>query len=430
MTVLKMGIAIIAVFLLAGCVISPATAAVKYSAGSPDFTAAITGTNEFVPGQEATLRVLVQNNGVNLFKQVNHGTIPQEDLPNTAKSVTIGLSSDTPLIAIKTDPQYIGVIPGNGGSAILAFTIKISLDATDRQYPLPLSIRYQYPKVLEQEAGDTYHFMYDTAGVTIPLSLRIKPGVKTEILDAVPENLTVGSEGYISLKIRNTGPENGTDAVVAITRNGQSPVIPIDSTVFIGDFPGNGTASCRFTVAVSDEAEEQTYPVDISVMYRNSEGSLVEASPVTIGIPVGSKPEFEIISSPPQVTAGSGALIEVRYRNTGSTTVYGAQARITAHDPVSVSDNVAFLGDIGPGESATARYEITVDGAAGPGDYSFDTRLRYRDALDSSHESDTVPLPVKVLPAARGVIVIAAGIIIIIAAGIAVFLYRRRIRIS
>ena len=43
---------------------SPAMAGTKYLSGGPDITAAIAGTNEFSPGQDASLKVNVENRGI------------------------------------------------------------------------------------------------------------------------------------------------------------------------------------------------------------------------------------------------------------------------------------------------------------------------------------------------------------------------------
>ena len=102
---------------------------------------------------------------------------------------------------------------------------------------------------------------------TIPIIIKIKPQVHIEILEAAPENLNVGSEGFLNLKIKNTGFEDGRKVIVKIVRNGASPIIPTDSGVFIGDFPRNSTVTSKYKVAISSDAEKQTYPVDVVIRY-------------------------------------------------------------------------------------------------------------------------------------------------------------------
>src|SRR5512145_2933283 len=90
----------------------PAFAATKYTGAAPSFSAEVTGVNEFAPGQDATISIIVKNSGILPMKQLNVGTIESEDLPNTAKFVTLGLSSDNKDLSIRTDPQMVGDIAG------------------------------------------------------------------------------------------------------------------------------------------------------------------------------------------------------------------------------------------------------------------------------------------------------------------------------
>lgn len=84
--------------------------------------------------------------------------------------------------------------------------------------------------------------------------------------------------------------------------------------------------------------------------------------PTTIGLPVGGKIAFEVVSPPSTLYLGQKSILEVVYKNSGAATVYNAQARISAVDPPFTSnDDTAFLGDLAPGETATARFEVNVD---------------------------------------------------------------------
>ncbi|MEI7857381.1 MAG: S-layer protein [Methanomicrobiales archaeon] len=398
------GIAIIILTLLtcSSLIVTPVSAATKYLGGAPSFSATVYGVNEFTPGEDATISILVKNAGLNPLKQLNRGTIDAEDLPNTAKFVTIGLTSASDAVVIKTDPQMAGDISGNGQTVLLKFQAKISANATAGEYSLPLTIKYKYPRVIEQEAADTFEFSYNEAEDILPVTLRIKPQVKIVVIEAVPEGLSTGSLGYIDLKIRNIGPENGEMTSVKLLRNGQSPVIPSDSTLFLGSFPSGGIIECRYKVSVSNDATNQTYPVDIAVSYTNREGAIVTSSPETVGIFVNAKTAFTVISTVPEVPRGASRTIDVLYRNDGLVTVYDAEARITPHKPVTVTDNSAFLGDVEPGRTASARYEILADADSETMVYSFDSSIRYRDMLGNSHESDTIPVQIIVTPADSG----------------------------
>jgi len=401
----------------------PVMGVTTYLGGSPQISATIAGTNEFTAGQDAIIYITVQNSGVESLQFVLQGTIAGDDLPTTAKMVTVGLSAGDAPVIVKNDPKVIGDIKSQG-LATVAIATKITTNATAGEYQLPLTISYTYLASSEQAGTDNIQFNYQQMTETFPITIKIKPQVRIEVLEAVPENLTVGSEGYLNLKIKNTGLEDGRKASVKIIRNGASPIIPTDNSVFIGDFPHDGTVTCRYTISVSSDAEKQTYPVDVVVTYENRDGDIVTSAAETIGVPVGGKITFT--SGTVQVVQGSQGVIEVEYMNSGNTIAYKAQARLSAVAPFKSDDDNAYLGDLKPGDTATARYQMSVDDTAAVKEYSLDTEVRYRDALDNSQVSDTFNVPVKVLqkPASNGLmqVLAAIGMIVLIGAGAGYYL--------
>jgi hypothetical protein len=379
------------------CLIAPVMAGTKYMAGSPQMSAYIAGTNEFSPGQDAKLTIVIENTGTNEFKFVQSGIVDREDLPSTAKFVTTGLNAGTAPLVVKSDPQMLGDIKA-GSSANAVFTTKINSDAAAGSYMIVVPINYTYLYYAEQYGLDTIQYSYKTTDEYVEIPIKIKPVVSIDVLSAVPEHVNVGTEGYIDMKIKNTGSENGTKAIVKIVRNGNSPIIPTDSSVYIGDFGSGSIANARYKVTVAGDAERQTYPVDVVVVYQNNEGDFIASRSDTVGIPVGGKIDFTIVSPPAAMNPGNKKTITVEYKNTGETTVYSAQSRISAVDPFTSNDDVAYLGDIKPGASAIASYEVSVDRTATIKEYGLDSEIRYRDALDNTYISDTMKVKISVKP--------------------------------
>jgi len=393
-------------FALVLCCSMPVMGVTTYLSDGPQMSAAITGTNEFFPGQEAAISIIVQNRGLTIDKFVMQGTIDREDIPTTAKMVTVGLLPGNAPIIVKSDPQNIGDLPSQK-TATVRIATKITSDATDGEYTLPLTIRYLYLAASSQEAADILQSDYQWRNETIPLTIKIRPSVKIEVLEAIPENISVGSAGYLTLKIKNAGFDDGKKATVRLIRNGNSPVIPTDSNVYIGDFPRNGTVTCRYKVAISSDAENQTYPVDIAVSYENNDGDMITSASDTIGVSVMEKLTFAVVSDPVSVTPGSENVIAVQYRNTGTRTAYHAQARLSVVDPFTSSDNNAYLGDLKPGDTAVAQFRISTDSAATARDHALDTEVRYRNALDNSQISDTFKVDIRVSPSSQPTVIVA-----------------------
>src|SRR5512137_157495 len=379
------------------CFSMPVMGVTTYLGGHPQMSALISGVNEFSPGQDATIKIIVQNSSFQNLQFVKAGSISRDDLLTTAKTVSVGLSAGNAPIIIKSEPQIVGDMKSNEIRTV-AITTKILPNATEGEYQIPLTVSYTYLASADQPASDILQSNYQLTSETFPITIKIKPQVQVEVLEAVPENLIVGSEGYIDLKIRNAGSEDGKKATVKLIRNGASPIIPTDSSVFIGDFPHNGTVTSRYKVTISGDAEKQTYPVDVVVTYENRDGDVVTSDIETIGIPIGGKISFAITSGPVQVVLGSQNVIRVEYQNTGVTTAYNAQARLSVVDPFTSTDDMAFLGDLKPGQTATARYQMSAEDTAAVKDYTLDTEIRYRDALDISHNSDIIHVTVQVQP--------------------------------
>ena len=332
--------------------------------------------------------------------------------------VTVGLSSVNTPIEIKSDTQNIGDIASMGSKTVTVLA-KITSNATDGEYQLPVTIGYTYLAQSNELAVDTLQSKYVRMNVTFPITVKIKPHVKIAVLEAVPEQISVGTSGYLNLTIRNIGLEDGKKATVKILRSGKSPIIPTDSSVFIGDFPQGGVVTCKYKVGISNDAQNQTYPVDVVVSYENREGDIVSSATETVGVPVENKLRFSASSQNVTVVQGSDAVITVSYRNDGVFTAHNAQARLSVVNPFASTDNTAYLGDVKPGELAVAQYQVSTGSDATPGSYSLDSEVRYRDALDNSQASDTFKVPVQIVakPASSGIVPLLPILVVIVLIG-------------
>jgi hypothetical protein len=384
---------ILIVFL--GFIVVPAMGGTKYMSGGPDMTAAISGANEFAPGQNATLKVNIENKGLIDIKFVQSGIVERDDLPNAAKLVKAALLPGNAPVTIKTDPQMVGDILG-GDSVSVQFLAKIDTNAPPGEYILPLFLDYTYLREAEQYGQDSITYIYKYVNESIGIPVRIRPAAFLTVESMSAEHLNAGNEGYVVLRVRNSGFVDAESAVLKIARNGNSPVIPTDSSIYVGNFSMNSTIETRFKVSVSREASEQSYPLDIYLIYKDQAGDVQTTDIFTIGVPVKGKIGFSVTAQPEPMKAGEKRVIEVEYENTGEATAYGAQARISAVDPFTSNDDTAFLGDLEPGAKAVAKYEVSVANSATDKEYGLDSEIRYRDALDNSQISDTMKVRVMV----------------------------------
>jgi len=420
-----LGFGMLISIVLACALVSPVSAGDRYMTGSPELTAAVSGTNEFSPGDEVTIAVQLQNEGLNELKFVGSGIISRDDQPNTAKLITITLDpGDSPLI-VKSDPQMIGDLKG-GSSTVVNFKVKIPKNATVGTYDLPLNIKYTYLWLAEQIGTDSIQYTYRDTKETLTLPVKIKPVLQFSIISSSTEHLNAGTEGYLTLVINNTGQVEGKKAILKLARNGNSMVIPTDSSSYIGDFPPGAEITSKFKLSVSSDAEAKTYPLDVYINYEDYVGDIVDSDRTTIGIPVGGKAEFTVVSDPIELSPGQKKAVTVQYKNTGDATVYSAQARISAIDPFTSDDDTAFLGTFAPGETKEATFEISVDSSATEKEYGLDSEVRYRDALDNSIISDPIKVGIEVVKQSNTGMYVLIGILIVGIIGGGYYYYRRR----
>jgi len=73
---------------LGGCM--PVMGVTTYLGGSPEMSAVVAGTNEFTAGEDAVIRITVQNQGVASMQFVMKGSIARTIFPQLQK----GLQSD------------------------------------------------------------------------------------------------------------------------------------------------------------------------------------------------------------------------------------------------------------------------------------------------------------------------------------------------
>ena len=417
------------ILLLALLAVPGAAAGAKYLYGSPELSATIAGTNEFAPGADTSLTVIISNSGLNTHKIVGSDIVNRDDLPNTAKLATAALKSENTPFTVKTDPQFVSDIAG-GASKTATFNVKVADSAKPGTYVLPLEVTYTYLLEAEEYGSNTLRYYYQKKTETLPISVRVTPDLRVEVLDVRSESLNVGTEGYVYLTLKNVGHDTANKAIAKVVRNGASPLIPTDGNAYIGTFESGKTADVKFKVSVSDNAEPQSYPLDVVVTYEDYEGKTATSKAVTIGLPVGGKIDFEIASPKITLNPGGKSILEVVYKNSGAAKVYNAQARISAVDPFTSNDDTAYLGDLAPGETATARFEVSIDADATLKEYGIDSEIRYRDDLDNSKISDTMKVRVALEKKSGAIftnpvflVVVAA---VIIGAGYYIFVYRKK----
>lgn len=407
-----------------GFCITPCLAGERYMSGGPELFVSLDSSDELVPGNTIELPLVIGNKGKDTMELYNYYTIQPEYLPTTAKFATVMLLPGNAPVKVRSNPQIIGDV-SSGAVVPAEFFVEVPEDAKAGLYTMQARITYQYVPVAEQQSTTEIEYYFKDAETVLPVPVVVRKMVILSVEDSKSDNLPAGGNGYITFTIRNTGQDTGNRTSVYLTPEGASPVVPYSNGVYIGDLSPGGTASPRFKVAVSSNADPlQSYPVSLYAVYRDFEGNTVTSPPVSTGVTFGGKVTFERTSAPSVINPGKTGIVSVTYKNTGNSTVYNAQARISVIDPFSSDDDTAYLGDLKPGESATSLFSVKADPGTTIKTYSADSEVQYTDASNTAYTSDNIPVLIDVQPGSDTGIVVIVLVILVIAVG--AYLWHRK----
>lgn len=403
--------------LLTGLIFLPVSADSKYLSGSPEISASISGSNEFSPGTSNPLKISIQNTGLISSRMAQSGVLDSDATPSTAKTVLVSLDAGDAPVVVKSDNQMLGDITASN-SKPTTFQVWVKDDARAGKYTLPLHIKYTYLAEADQQGTESVTYRYTDRDVTVELPFVVRSAINLDVTKVTAQDINAGGSGYLLATLKNTGVDSGAKTIAKIARSEGSPVIPVDSAVYIGSFAPGDEVNTKFKVAVSKDAQGQEYPLDLYATYENADGLALETPMKRLGISVAPKIMFSTVGKLIEISPGETKRIEVTYRNDADTPVYLAEARITPVGSIKSSDNLAYLGDIQPGETARAIFEIMASSDAEPKAYAIDSEIRFRDALGTSQTSDIVKVPVEIIPAGAVGLITADPLALLVLIGI------------
>ena len=303
-------------------------------------------------------------------------------------------ATDAELLMEESDqltPRTNGLSLGTlapGETATAAFRVGVAETESTDTYAVPFRLRY------EDSNGVVRESQVRTGRVTVA-------DAPTFDLSATTTDLYVDSTGAVTLSVTNTGDRPVTNARALLAP--MEPFSPLSTSASLGTLAPGETATAKFKLEVADRAIAQDYPLEFTVAYEDAYRETVESDPLTVPVTVG--PEMTVdTSGSPTVAAGSTGTIEVTVTNTGEGTMTDAVARINANTPFETDDDTAYVGELGPGESTTVTFTVSVDGAATPKTYSVDTTVKYDNSFGRTVVTDVEPTAVEVTEKRGGLI--------------------------
>jgi hypothetical protein len=198
----------------------------------------------------------------------------------------------------------------------------------------------------------------------------------------------------------------------------------------VGDLGPGEAAPVSFTVDIPAAAEPGSQLFSFTVEYENADGDVLTTStPIRKSLQIGpERDRFEVVGVNTSVAPGGSDTLTVDLRYTGSQPVENANAKLFTSDPLSASDDGAYLGTIEPNETVSATFQVSATGDALNKSYSSSIEVRYDEQDGDTRFSGSLSVGVPVKESSSGGIpflpagILAGGIVLV--GGFLV--YRRR----
>ncbi len=367
--------------------------------GDPDIDAYAPET-AFVPGEEATLSVTLNNRGD--LREGGFDTLESEVLTaheTTARILTGDAADDEGFddvpFDVRTDEQPIGDI-SQGTSGPIDFTVVPEADAEPGVYEVPIELEYRNVVRAEDDDGATDRTERVETKV-IPVEVEITDRAQFAVVD-VDGEIQAGVPGTVNVTMRNVGDDVAGDASVSA-----SPVDPDLSftsdagttDTYVEEWEAGGNETFTYRVDADDEATERPSTFELDVDYRDGEEA--DASARTVRTGITPLPEQSVAHEGRNSTlrVDEDGTFEAEVRNDGprdlsdAVVIFDNEAPAiegVVDEPLPTDPNVVprdtqvTIGDLAVGESTVVEFEAGIRDDAAPGERTLNLATRYRTA--------------------------------------------------
>jgi hypothetical protein len=235
--------------------------------------------------------------------------------------------------------------------------------------------------------------------------------------------LRVGEDGALGGTLVNDGPATVEDAVLVLEEPG-SNLNAAETEYALGDLEAGDSAGFSFDLGVSSSARSGPRQFTYRVRYEGTDGETRTSDPVHVRAEVQPERDvFAVIAENATFEAGDGGRMVVSLTNAGDQRLTDVSAKLFASDPVSTSDDEAFISAIDPGETREIVFGVGVSGGAMAKTYPVSMDFQYTEPDGDTKLSNTYRLPVTVQESEGGFLSLGLGLGVlglVLVAGLAV----------
>ncbi len=327
------------------------------------------------PGQTQTITVTL----------VNDAEEPDDTVERTT-NVRASLEAGNSPFTVTSGPVHLGTVE-DGVPTTMQFGIDVPQDVAAGTYTLPIDVTYEY----EGDERET---------TTTHVQAIVSDRARFAIVDT-ESDLHVQSTGSMTVTVQNVGSEPVTDATLKMESRSSVMAFEGDRSgvrALDGLAPGENR-TVTYAMSATDVAEPDTYPVVGTVRYDDEEQVRRSSRPLAATVSVTREQTFAITEAETALRVDREGTMTVEVENTGPRAVANANIRIdTAGTGLHPTQTAVAVGDLNPGESALATYEISVDDDTTATTRQILAQLEYDDINGEHRMADPERLAVDIEP--------------------------------
>ncbi|WP_200530856.1 CARDB domain-containing protein [Halorubrum sp. LN27] len=406
----------VAVVALVCCLLAAGTALVAANdtvSGDPDIEAFAPET-AFVPGEESTLQVSLNNRGdvdEEGFDDLETEVVTAHE--TTARILTGDETDREVPFDVRTGEQTVGDV-GRGTAGPIDFTVVPDEDAEPGVYRVPIELEYRNVYNAEDDNGATLRderVETETVFVDVEITDRAQFAVT-----AVDGAVQAGDTGVVNVTMRNVQNESAREASVTATPVDADLTFATDAEsteTYVDDWAPGENRTFTYRLDAAADATPRASTLEFDVEYRDAERADATARTVRTGVTPLSRQTFDVTGLNSSLEVGKDGSFTVEVRNDGPRPVENAVVAFDNEAPapegigaetVPADENVVpretrvTVGDLGVGETATATFDAGIRSDATPGNRTLNLAVRYRGLDNDVVVSDAYDAVVDVRP--------------------------------
>ena len=367
--------------------------------GDPTLETTVDGPNVVQAGETTTLAVTVRNSGQSMttlngpVREFDRVVRAQSLQPGAALSTTATVQAGSAPVTVRTGEQSVGVVTPDS-TARMPVQVEVNESAAAGTYRLPVELRYRHLNTVLANDDETY-VTYSTETVRTSVVVRVEETARLTVVDMRGEGLSEGADGRIEATVRNTGSGTASDASLRL--HGTEWLTPRTGESGLGDLAPGEETTTQYRVGVSDVAAGD-HAVGLSLHYEDRNGVVVETPVRTGSIRIGEGPQFDVTASGKSLYVDSAGAVRLTVENVGDEPAEDVRVTLRESPPLTPVSGAASLGDLAPGEHASARLRVEVGDRALAGSYPLSVVVERDDLFGDPVTTDPLTAGVEVGP--------------------------------